>query len=291
MAAPNYYEGINYNYQPYNYSGTPFSTEGFQGAGGSNQYPSTTQNESQAGIPAAANPPNQAGGLFHPPNWLYQPQDATVRAMRQAGYNPASFSPMNQAIIRNAGNFAASLAGRAFGGETLPNITDEQMMLNNLQSMIKNAASGGQVFGGTTPQQMANFSRWTAASNAGSTDPNVSVAAQYLYDPTRASNLAQSLLYSGFAPQFQQAAAAPLLNLGDYYQRLLEQGKDYQRTLIDVLLGAPVAGTPAGGPYTPYAFQGSAWRYNPQNPNAFAFTPNWTSTPGQQVANTPAAQY
>lgn len=280
QGVPNYYEGIKWNYQPYNYANTPFAEPGALGAGGSNYYPTFTQNEPNSGVGAFAptTPPaagansgtaggqtTAAGGLFQGPNWLYQPQEAVIRAMRQAGYNPASFNPVSQQILRNAGNFAASLFNQSVGQgtEQMPDLTDNSAMLNRLQALIQQGASGAKVFGGVDPSQMARYSEAVAASNAGTANPSQNVIAEYLYDPTRALNLATSLLYSGLAPQFQRAAAAPLANLSDYYQRLLEQGQDYNRTILDVLLGAPVAGHAPGTMGVPLPFQASAWRYNP----------------------------
>jgi len=257
----NYYSNIDYTkYQPYSVTGTPFGPP-------TGTYPTTTNVEQNASVPAPTGSNQQAaGGLFQSPNWLYQPQDAVVRAMRMQGYNPASFSPVNQQILRNSQNLVSTLFGQMAGGSDLgqmPDITNNDDMLNRLGELIKQGAGGGRIFGGTSPQTLANFSQAVAASNAGTTNPSINAIAQYLYDPTRALNLTQSLLYSGLAPQFQQAAAAPLANLSDYYQRLLEQGQDYNRTIIDVLLGAPVYGHAPGSVGVPLPFQASAWRYAP----------------------------
>jgi hypothetical protein len=262
---PNYYQNQTYNYQPYDYTGTPFGQNNFgadpRGAG---PYAPMSQTAPNMGLPATApTGATPSAGLFQSPNWLYDPEAATIRAMRQAGMNPASFNPMTQQVLRNSGQLVSRLFGQQASapGDTAPNITDNDAMLGQLSQLIRQATSGQQVLGGFSPDQLASFSRWTAASNAGSADPNVNALAQYLYDPNKAQQLSANLLYGGLAPKFQAAATAPMANLMDYYNRLLEQGQDYNRTIIDVLLGAPVAGRTPGSAGVPLPFQGSAWRY------------------------------
>lgn len=255
---PNYYQNVNYgNYQPYNVTGTVFGNP-------TGNYPTTTNVSQPSGGPPPQPGNPVAGGLFQAPNWLYNPQDAVVRAMRQGGMNPGSFNPMSQQILRNSQNLVSGLFSQAAGGQNDSwDVTDNQAMLNRLQAMIQQGASGGQVLGGVSPGTMANYSRANAANEAGTATASQRVIAEYLSDPSRALALTRGNLYSGMAPQFQTAAAAPLLNLGDYYQRLLEQGQDYGRSIIDVLLGAPVYGHAPGSQGVPLPFQASAWRYNP----------------------------
>jgi hypothetical protein len=268
-----YYSQLKYNYQPYSYTNTPFGGQGAFGAGGSNPYPTMTQNEPNSGLPAPTGTNQQAaGGLFQPPDWLSQPQESVIRAMRQQGFNPGSFNPVTQQILRNSQNLVNTLFGQSAGmadQSQMPDLSNQDLMLGKLGDLIKGAAGGGRVFGGFAPQTLANFSQAVAASNAGTGNLNQNAIAAYLYNqgnPNQALNLAQSLLYGGLAQPYQTAAAAPLVNLGDYYKRLLEQGQDYNRTVLDILLGAPVAGKPAGSPGVPLPFQTSAWRYNPTTP-------------------------
>lgn len=263
-----YYSGINYNYQPYSVTNTPFGAP-------TGTYPTTTNVATGSGLPApTGNPQTAPGGLFQAPDWLSQPQDSVIRAMRQQGYNPGSFNPVNQQILRNSQNLVNTMFGQYAGmsdPSQMPDFSNSDVMLGKLGELIKQGATGGRIFGGVSPQQLAGFSQNVAASNAGTGNLNQNIIANYLYnggDPTRALNLTQSLLYGGLAPAYQTAAAAPLVNLGDYYRQLLEQGQDYDRTVIDILLGAPVYGHPAGSPGVPLPFQTSAWRYTPGAPGA-----------------------
>lgn len=193
-----------------------------------------------------------SSGLFQPPNWLYDSGAAVRRAMSDSGMNAAGFNPYARALRSNADNLARTLLARnilgpqgqnpGWGTDSAlwnVNLADTEGMQKQLQSLVQEAASGGRVLGGWNPQQLAMTQPWIDASNAGSTNVNANIVADYLYNPQQAADFATSLMYGGMSPRFQAAAAAPWTNLGDYYQRLLERGEDRNRTLLDLFVNTP----------------------------------------------------
>lgn len=201
---------------------------------------------------------NPPGGLISAPNWLHDPREAVVRAMRMGGMNPASFTPFARATLKNADNLVSQMvnigaAGNPQGG--MADFSNNDAMLASLADLIKQGGTGTAVLGGGDAAALQRISAQAHRADAGTMNPGVNVLAEYLSDPNRAMNLTSSVLYGGLHPGFQAAAQAPLINLSDYYARLLETQPNEPRNIIDVLTGVY-----GGQGRTPFWFNPPEWR-------------------------------
>lgn len=231
-------------------------------------------------------------GQIAPPDPFANREAAIRRATAMAGLNPGGFSPMNDAIIKNAGNLITQLLIDAYQRGDQNILEKPAEALQALAGLIRRGIQGGKIFGGSSAEALPKIQAAAERGQAGSQDTGDTFAAAMLKDPTNTEAIFGQAKYGGLGATARAAATHALGSILDAYQRQVEGGGPAASNpagLLSMLLGQPVKGFAMPGDYG--AGAGAAGAPGVPGAEAGAATGGAAPmVPGPQVMQSPLAQ-